>query len=137
MQHDVTTEFVELIKHGFTHKELTDRFNIYTFENGKCVAYNRKSELGIIKLLEKTKREKAFERIITTGVSWIKFQGQWALIGMNLREGEKVMVYKKDGKQSIETVGKVVAKADDGRFIAYVAPKYEKLDNDRKEQRRV
>jgi len=127
MQYDVTKEYNELLKLGYEPKELLKRFSLYIFENGTCVAHNRRSERGIISFLNDVKENMKYKKIVSEGISWIKYKGEWTLAGNALTEGEKVMVYKKDGKVSIEIIGKVVAKHLDGRLIAYPASKFDDL----------
>ena len=124
MQYDVTQEYLELLKHGYTPEELLKRFSLYIFENGSCVAHNRRSERGITGLLEETNERKKYKKLVAEGVTWIKYKGRWALAGKCLTEGEKVMAYKKDGTASIEIIGKVVAKHRDGRLIAFPGQEY-------------
>ena len=97
------------------------------FENGICVVHNRRNERGTTALLEEAKENKKYSKIVAEGVSWVIYKGKWALAGKGLTEGEKVTAYKKDGKVSIETIGKVVVVHTDGRLIAYPGDKYSDL----------
>jgi hypothetical protein len=49
---------------------------------------------------------------------FLKRDRKWGLRGKNLREGDRVIVRKRDGTESVETVGRVVWQGNDGMTLA-------------------